>query len=419
MARGSYARLAALAMALAPVPAAATTLDEAIALALKHDPGLKRAQAEHEAAKARLDQAKAGRLPTVSLHASISEAPTNFGNFFGFGESTLTPRSAGVELREPIFRGGALVAAVGEAKAAEAGAAYAYDNVRLGLAADVAEAFEAVRVDETALALRRRQTDELALIAKQAERKFEAGEAPKTDVNEAEARAAAAQADVARSEGDVAVATAKYREVVGADPVGLEPPSALPQTPASVDEAVAAATSGNPGLAAAQAQVSAADEAVRRAKADRAPAVDLVAGAASVRDEFLPGYKADSASVGVEGRWTVFSSGLAAGKIHEAAANRNAAEASLDQARAQVEEAAIEAWHALDTARAVSVAAEAQSRSADAALANVREEVRVGQKPTLDLLDAEREALSARLEALRAEAATVVAAYRLKAAMGS
>jgi len=410
--------LAVAAVALAPALGRATTLDEAIALALKHDPGLQRVGAEREAARARVTEAEAGRFPTVSLQASISRAPTAFGGFFGFPDQTLTPRSAGIELREALFNGGATDAAAKAARAGAAGADDAYANAELGLGADVAEVFEQVRVAEQAVVLQQRQVDELKLVAEQAARKFQDGAVPRTDVDEAQARAAGARADAARAEGDLAVAQARYEALVGEPAAALEAPAALPAPPGDVNEAVAQAEAHNPGLAASQAALSAADEKVRQAKAGRAPTVDLVAGASSVRDEFFPGYHADAASVGVEGRWVVFSGGLTSGRISEAAADRGAAAAALAQTREALREAAVEAWHGLSTARQVAVAADAQSKSADAALISVREEVRVGEKPTLDLLDAEREALAAQIGALRAEAAVVVAAYRLKALVG-
>ena len=419
MAHRRLATIAAILAALAPSLAAATTLDEAIALAVKHDPGLRRAGAERDAARARVSEARAAGLPSVTLQASISEAPTAYGHFFGFPDQTLTPRAAGIEVRQLIFNGGAVDAAVDRAKAGEAGAGFAYESTRLGLAADVADAFEAVRTADKTLTLQQAQAVELGQIAQQSARRFQDGEVPRTDVDEAEARRAGAEADVARAEGDLAVAKARYEALVGEAPSGLEAPAVLPQTPANIDDAVAEAEARSPSLAASQAALSAADEAVREAKAARAPTLDLVAGASSIRDEFLPGYHADAASVGVEGRWALFSGGLVAGKISEAAADRSAAQASLDGVRDAVREAAIEAWHGLSTARAVATAAAAQSKAADAALASVREEVRVGEKPTLDLLDAEREALGAKLGALRAEAAVVVATYRLRAVIGS
>ncbi len=410
---------AAVAIFVAPAAAKAVTLDEAIALAVKHAPSLQRAAAEHDAAKARLEQARAGRLPTLTLQGSVAEAPTDFGHFFGFPAQTLTPSLAAIELRQPLFNGGRVEAGVAQAKAGVVGADFTYDNARLGLGAAVAEAFENVRVAGQALALERRQVDELALVAQQAARRFQDGEVPRTDADRADARLAGAKADLARAEGEVAVAAARYEALVGEAPVGLEAPTAAPDTPADVNQAVAQAEAHNPGLVASQAALSGADDGVRRARADRAPTVDLVVGASSVRDQFFPGYRSDSASIGVQGRWMIFSGGLVNGRINEAVAGRAAAQASLEETRADVRESAIESWQGLVTARAVATAAAAQSVAAKAALASVREEVRVGEKPTLDLLDAEREALAAELGSLRADAGMVVAAYRLRAAIGS
>ena len=194
---------------------------------------------------------------------------------------------------------------------------------------------------------------------------------------------------------------------------------APPAGPAQIGDAVAAAEADNPAIAAAEAQVSAAKDGVRRAEADRFPSVALEAQASSVRDEFLPGYRADGFSVGVQGHWTVFSGGAVSGKIDEARADERAAEAALDQARAAVDEGVIDAWTARQSAEAQAAASSDQARAADAALADVREEVRVGERPTLDLLDAERADLDARIASLDADAARVVAAYRLNAAMGA
>lgn len=410
---------AAAALAVAPAAARAVTLDEAIALAVKHAPSLRRVAAEHDAAKARLEQARAGRLPTVTLQGSVAASPTDFGHFFGFPAQTLTPSFAGVELRQTLFSGGRVDAGIDQAKAGEAGTGFAYDNARLDLGAAVAAAFETVRVADRALALQRRQVDELALVAQQAARRFQDGEVSRTDVDEAEARLSGAKADLARCEGDIAVAAARYEALVGEAPADLEAPGPPSETPGNVNEAVAQAEAHNAGLAAAQAALAGADDGLRRARADRAPTLDLVLGASSVRDQFLPAYRADSASIGVQGRWAIFAGGLVTGKINEAVAGRAAAQASLDQAHADVREAAIEAWQGLVTAHAVATAAAAQAASARSALASVREEVRVGEKPTLDLLDAEREALAADLGALRAEAATVVAVYQLRAVIGS
>jgi TolC family type I secretion outer membrane protein len=410
---------AAALVLLGPAAAGAVTLQDAIAAAQAHDPGLKRAKAEREAARARLQQARAGRLPQVVASGSAAAASTDFGGFFGFGRYDLHPRGAELSLQQPLFTGGAVAGAIGQARAMDDAARLGLEGARLGLIADVAEAYVGVQVAEQSLTLQQAQVEELALVRSQAQRKFDKGEVPRTEVDQAEARLSGARAALASAQGDLARARARYRTLVGEEPAGLEPVGEPPAGPATLDEAVAQAQDHSPAVAAAQAAVRAADAGVTKAKAERLPSVALAAQASTVRDQFLPGYRADGVSVGVQGRWTLFSSGLVSGKIHEAEAGRRAAEAGLDQARAAAEEAAIDGWQGRRTADAVALAAADQARAAEAALESVRHEVRVGEKPTLALLDAEREALAARISALQAKGARVVAAYRLNAVLGT
>jgi outer membrane protein TolC len=70
------------------------------------------------------------------------------------------------------------------------------------------------------------------------------------------------------------------------------------------------------------------------------------------------------------------------------------------------------------TAEAVVAAAGRRAAAAAEAVDNLRHEVRVGEKPQLALLDAQREALAAAVESSRARAEWVAAAYRLNALLG-
>jgi len=261
-----------------------------------------------------------------------------------------------------------------------------------------------------------RQLDE---IARQAELKFKDGEAPRTDLDQARARLAGAQADLARAEGDVARARAHFGEVVGAEPKALEPPPAPLETPASLDAALASAMQSSPTLRAAEATERAAEAGVRSARADRLPTLALVASASTTRDEFFPGYRDDGLTIGVQGKWTLFSGGLVSGRISEARADARAAAAAEGAARARIREAVIGAWQDTITARAVLRAASDQSAASASALESVRNEVRVGQKPTIDLLDAEREALASQYALVIARGQQVVDAYRLDALLNA
>ena len=85
-----------------------------------------------------------------------------------------------------------------------------------------------------------------------------------------------------------------------------------------------------------------------------------------------------------------------------------------DQARATV----VQSWGQLDAAKAQIEATTAQVNAAEIALNGVREEARVGQRTTLDVLNAQQELVNARVALVTAQHDRVVASYTLLAATG-
>lgn len=399
----------------APQAAFALTLQEAIALAQRSNPALAQSAAQTDAAAARLAQARAGRLPSLTLSGEAGQGTTDLGGFFGFGSADVSPRGAVLELRQPLFTGGAVSAAIDRARQGRDAALAQASGVKALLAAQAVEAYVAVLAAHEILALNEAQVRQMGEIAAQAQLRFKGGETPRTDLAQAQARLAEARAGLARASGDVARARAHFVSVVGVEPDNLESLPVPPPIPRSLDDAVATALQTSPALVAAQAQARAAIAGVRYAQADRLPSLALTATASSARDQFFPGYRADGVTVGVQGRWTLFAGGLITGKINEARAGARGAQSAVDGARAQVREAVTSAWEDVQTSRALVEAAADQVTAAASALDSVRNEVRVGQKPTLDLLDAEREAMAAQSAGVAARGGAVAAAYRLNA----
>ena len=410
--------LLALALAALPLPAAAVTLDEAITAALRHAPDIAAADAEAGAAKARLDQAEAGRLPTAAISGTYGFGRLDPKDFFGLGAENVRPRAAQATIEQPLFTGGRVSAGIAGAKAGLAASEAGRIDTRSRIVANVARAYGDVLAAERLAALHARLVDETTEIERQAKLRFKAGESPSTDVSQAAARLAEARAGLARAEGMTVSAAARFRNLTGLDAAGLEPLPGNPPLPATLEEAMDAAKARSPMLAQAEAGLRAAEARARGARAQRLPTVGAFAEAGTVRDQFFPDYRADSATVGVRARWELFSGGRVSAKISEATSEVRAAEARKRAAEMQIEEAVIAAFQEVRTARLVESAAEDQAEAAEQALASVRHETRVGMKPQLDLLDAEREALGAGAAAVGARTDRIVAAYRLLALIG-
>ena len=91
---------------------------------------------------------------------------------------------------------------------------------------------------------------------------------------------------------------------------------------------------------------------------------------------------------------------------------------NLDVNRDQARATAVQSWGQLDAAKAQIGATTAQVNAAEIALNGVREEARVGQRTTLDVLNAHQELVNARVALVTAQHDRVVASYTLLAAVG-
>jgi outer membrane protein len=91
----------------------------------------------------------------------------------------------------------------------------------------------------------------------------------------------------------------------------------------------------------------------------------------------------------------------------------------LDTARDQVQSTVTQAWGQLQAAKAQIAATTAQVAAAEIALNGVREEARVGQRTTLDVLNAQQDLVTARVALVTAQRDRVVASYTVLAAVGS
>jgi len=396
----------------------ATTLEDAIAAARRHAPEIAVADAETDAAKARLDQARSGRLPTATLSGTVGYGRLDPQNFFGLGAANVTPRTAQMRVEQPLFTGGRVGAGIDRARAGIAGAEAGQGGARAQLAMAVTQAYGDVLTAARMLILYERLLAETNEIERQARLRYRAGESPSTDVAQAGARLAEARAGLARAQGMQVSAHAHFTNLTGLEPLDLRPLPANPPLPATLGEAMEEALRNNPQIVQAQAGLRAAQAASRGARAERLPTVGAFAEAGTVRDQFFPDYRADSATVGIRARWEFFSGGRVSGRIAEASSEVRAADARMRAASMRVEEQVISAFQDVRTAQLVEQAAGDQAASAAQALESVRHEVRVGIKPQLDLLDAEREAIAAEAGSIRAGTDRIVAAYRLAALLG-
>ncbi|MDE2436350.1 MAG: TolC family protein [Sphingomonadales bacterium] len=404
-------------VAVAPT-AAAQDLAATIADALANAPALAEAKAGEAAAGARMDRARAEANPLLRLEGTAGFGRIDNGGFFGLTAGNVNPLAVQATAEWPLFTGGRIGSAVDQARGGQKIARLQGEQARLQVTmlavSTYAEVLTARQLEQSYTGL----VDELREVERQAGLRFKVGEIASSEVAQARARRGEAEAGLAQAEGRRASAEAAFERLTGKAPGGLTSLPADPLAPGSLADALDLAHANNPALKQADQAVAVAGAGVHAVRAETLPTVGAFAEAAHVRDQFFPGYKADSVAVGVRGRWTIFSGGRNSSQIRTANAELDGAEARAREARLALDGLVVDAWQARQTSQRMVAASQLRLDAATEALRGTKLEAQVGAKPTLAVLDAEREAIGSKAALLEAEGQSLVAAWRLNVLTG-
>ncbi|WP_345719895.1 TolC family outer membrane protein [Qipengyuania sphaerica] len=411
-----------LALALGSAPARADTLQEALTDAYINNPTLEAARANQRATDETVQIQRAQGLPNVNASGNYIEFVKNSPNSFTAPERRL---QFGPDLSIPVYNGGAVRNGIKAAKErVEAGRAD-LRATESAVFSQVVAAYMDVLRGQALVALSANQVDVLTVNLEATSDRFEIGDLTRTDVAQSESRLAVAQGDLQTARATLIQAREEYIALVGEAPTDLQPPPPLPGLPATGGVAVDAALENNPDLVAARERARAAGFDVAVAGSGRLPSVSLFAGA-DYTDYFdtLAGgaggvsQRETTANAGVQLNIPIFQGGLPAARQRQAQAFETAA---LEQVIATERNVIAQTRSLYSNWQASLAIIESSQAAVDAAtlsLEGVRAENSIGNRTILDVLNAEQELLSARVQLVTARRNAYVAGFALLAAMG-
>jgi outer membrane protein len=432
--QGSGARSAAVVVAAAlasglPCAASADTLDWALVQAYQNNPQLNSQRAALHSQDEAVPQALSGYRPNVAFAASVgseyqstlskgvnplTNAPIYTGN-----ESTFTPHSVGIQATQILFNGyrtgNRTRQAEAQVSAGRATLAVTEQTVLL----NAATAYMNLLRDAAILDLQRRNVEVLQEQLRQTRDRFNVGEVTRTDVAQAESRLAAGRAQVLAAESSYMTSRAQYRQTIGVDPGRLAAASPVDRfSPRTLPASISAGRANNPSVAAAMFGVDVALLQVKINEGALAPTLTATLAATQnweLDNTFLQQF---SASATANLTVPIYQGGAEYSLVRQAKETVGQQRITVDTVRDQVQSSVQQAWGQLEAAKAQIQATTAQVNSAEIALNGVREEARVGQRTTLDVLNAQQELVNARVALVTAQHDRVVASYLLLQSVG-
>lgn len=395
--------------------------DEQIINVLKQtylqNPTLEAARAGLRSVDENLPQALAGWKPTAKAEAGVNVARIE-GSNFGIGTGS-TEKNLGVGVTQPLFRGGRTVAATREAEQQIKAARYGLFAQEQDVLLDAVTVYMDVIRDTALLNLSEKNADVIRQQFDATRERFDVGELTRTDVSQAEARMAAARADIITAKGALKNSHAAYRRVIGDLPETLKTPLIKLDLPPTLEEALEISNDSAPLNLQAQSEYGASEYQVDETFGELLPEVSLSADWTRSYDP-QPGVLPESTNrtAGVVATIPLYEAGATRSRIRQAKQVANQEYIEIQEVQRRVRSTIIDAWSNLNTARAEIEARIAQVDAARIAREGVYQEEQLGGRTVLDTLDADQELLDAEVSLVTAQRNEIVAMFSLAGALG-
>jgi outer membrane protein len=426
--------LAAIAIA-AVLPfgvATADTLPLALTLAYKNNPQIISQRAAVRASDEAVPQALSGYRPHVNLSASVAEQrlstltktsvdSVNSPATYSRNSATTAVQSYGGTVTQTLLNGFGTASRTRQAEQLVSAARETLRTTEQNVLLSAAVAYMNLIRDIATLDLQRRNVEVLEEQLRQTSERFKAGEVTATDVSQAESRLGSARTTMLAAESNYKTSRATYRQVIGVEPGRLAPASPVDRLSApSMQQGIAEARARHPLVTTAMFNVDAAVFQVKIAESTLYPTLNMVGsvnqqygstGAVALLQTF-------NASVGAQLNVPVYQGGAEYATIRQAKETLSQRRTDLDTARDQAQQTVGQAWGQLEAAKSQVESAQYSVKGAESALNGVRQEALLGQRTTLDVLNAQQELVNARITLVSVQRDRVVASYTLLAAVG-
>jgi outer membrane protein len=416
---------------LAPRPLEAETLEYALVFAYQNNPQLNAQRAGVRATDENVSQALSGYRPKLSVSASggaeyndLTSKSTVAGDTISNRQKVTTATySVGATATQTLYNGNQTANRTRQAEGQVLSAREALRVMEQTVLLGAASAYMEVLRDAAIVEVQRSNVHVLEETLGQTRERYDAREVTRTDVAQARAQLAASRFALQASESTLTSSRANYRRVIGAEPNTLNAATPIDRfAPRTLAAAIEQGLMQNPNVTAAMHGIDVAYLQVKIAEGALFPTVTLQANA---QKSFTPQPNViqpvtDQFSASVIGQITVpiYQGGSEYSLIRQSKESVAQQRLFLDQVRDQTRATVVQSWGQIAAAKIQIEQALAQVDAAEVALNGVREEARVGQRTTLDVLNAQQALVNARISLLIAQHDRIVGSYSLVAAAG-
>ncbi|ANY20965.1 Outer membrane efflux protein BepC precursor [Tsuneonella dongtanensis] len=369
-----------------------TSLQEAVAVAMKANPEIIQAQMNTEAIQAERKQAQGLYAPRVDLEASagIRRLENTTRRNLGIADQELYPLEVGGVVDWTVIDFGRRRGELLRQAARVDGASLRVVERSEFVALQVARQYFDVLLQQRVAAASSDNVTFHQMLVGDLGKGVEQGSISIADRQQAEERLQAALVRQTEAQQDLQNAMIELQRLTGLEinQVVL-PPNLASALPPSLDQAVGQARTKHPKVREAVADVDAATAMVKAAEGDLYPTVGIELRG-RIGDD-IDGFRGETNDLQARAvmRWNIFDGGINRAKVQEMVRRASQARYRLHELQREAEADVRTAWTTMNSQTDIVNKVERQSQVSDDLLLSYRSQFNVGRRSLLDVLDAQ------------------------------
>lgn len=411
--------LAAATLAIGVTGASAQTMTESLAAAYSTNPTLNVSRAQLRSIDEDIAIARSQNRPLLEGTISALTSATQLRNSIANRYNANNQVAFALNLTQPIFNGFQVRNAIRQAESSVRAQRAQLTVNEQDTLLSTAVSFLNVLLNREIVRLRQSDVAFLSEQVRAAQDRFEVGEGTRTDVSQAEARKAQAQSALNSAEANLEASRANYQAQTNLVANNLRDNFNVERLlPKTLPEALKIGQNEHPAIIASLYNVDTNIFNVAQLEGQFLPSLNAQASASSTFNSLASSGRTDTASVGLNLTIPIYQRGQVSAQVRQSKESLGAARLQVDVNRNTVRQNIATSYASFQASVRSIFNAQTGVFSAQLALQGVIEEQRVGQRTTLDVLDAQRDLIAAQLTLVQAQRDKDAAAFQLLSDIG-
>ena len=321
-------------------------------------------------------------------------------NFIQDGVRTET--SKGITITQPIFNGGSSINKIKEAESKIISQRFLLKKVEQDVLMSAIRVYSKLTSEKSKLKLRKKNAEFLSKNFESVTNQFEIGDLTLTDVSIAKSRLLLAESDLINTESKLKAITEEYKSIIGIEPESPDLFFSFPEFNLDVEDIIKQSKQNNPEIQSILYLIEADKKNLTILKGKKLPSVEIEAQLRKDSGYFKSDSGREIMSAFANIDIPLYQSGIASSKIRESRQNLESNKELLKSSINDLKSRIVDSWSTFETALLKIKAYEEQISANTKFLEGLNQELFLGERTVLEVLDGEQELIESELNLVKA-----------------